>query len=96
MQGKSVGRCSLVIKQQQREGAPTEHLSGSVDRVTFHSEESGFCVLRVKVKGHRELITVIGSAASITPGEYIDCLGIWHNDKTHERLFCLSRAAGQP
>jgi len=76
-----------VIKQQQREGAPTEHLSGSVDRVTFHSEESGFCVLRVKVKGHRELITVIGSAASITPGEYIDCLGIWHNDKTHGLQF---------
>ena len=67
--------------------APTEPLSGAVDRVTFHSEESGFCVLRVKVKGHRELITVIGSAASITPGEYIDCLGIWQNDKTHGLQF---------
>ena len=30
---------------------PMERLSGSVERVTFHSEESGFCVLRVKVKG---------------------------------------------
>ncbi len=66
---------------------PTEHLSGSVDRVTFHSEETGFCVLRVKVKGKRDLITVIGSAASITPGEFIDCLGIWHNDKTHGLQF---------
>jgi exodeoxyribonuclease V alpha subunit len=43
--------------------SPTERLSGSVERVTFHSEESGFCVLRVKVKGHRELVIVIGSAA---------------------------------
>lgn len=66
---------------------PAEHLSGSVDRVTFHSEESGFCVLRVKVKGKRELVTVIGSAASITPGEFIDCIGIWHNDKTHGLQF---------
>lgn len=66
---------------------PTEYLSGSVDRVTFHSEESGFCVLRVKVKGKRELVTVIGSAASITPGEFIDCMGIWHNDKTHGLQF---------
>ena len=74
-------------QKQQMQGEPTEHLSGSVDRVTFHSEESGFCVLRVKVKGHRELITVIGSAASITPGEYIDCLGIWQNDKTHGLQF---------
>jgi exodeoxyribonuclease V alpha subunit len=28
---------------------PVERLSGSVERVTFHSEESGFCVLRAKV-----------------------------------------------
>jgi exodeoxyribonuclease V alpha subunit len=76
-----------VSQKQQLQDAPTEHLSGSVDRVTFHSEESGFCVLRVKVKGHYELITVIGSAASITPGEYIDCLGNWQNDKTHGLQF---------
>ena len=71
----------------QQPDTPSEHLSGSVDRVTFHSEESGFCVLRVKVKGRRELVTVIGSAASITPGEYIDCMGIWQNDKTHGLQF---------
>jgi exodeoxyribonuclease V alpha subunit len=66
---------------------PVERLSGSVERVTFHSEESGFCVLRVKVKGHRELVIVIGSAASITPGEYVECVGSWHNDKTHGLQF---------
>ncbi|MBV5330291.1 MAG: ATP-dependent RecD-like DNA helicase [Chlorobium sp.] len=66
---------------------PTERLSGSVERVTFHSEESGFCVLRVKVKGHLELVTVIGSAASITPGEYVECLGVWTNDRTHGMQF---------
>jgi exodeoxyribonuclease V alpha subunit len=58
---------------------PTERLSGSVERVTFHSEEAGFCVLRIKVKGHLELVTVIGSAASITPGEYIERFGVWTN-----------------
>ena len=58
-----------------------------MERVTFHSEESGFCVLRVKVKGHLELVTVIGSAASITPGEYIECLGVWTNDRTHGMQF---------
>lgn len=67
--------------------APAEHLSGSVDRVTFHSGGSGFCVLRVKVKGRRDPVTVIGAAASITPGEYIDCIGIWQNDKTHGLQF---------
>ena len=40
-----------------------EHLQGSVERVTFHSPESGFCVLRVKVRGQRDLVTVVGAAA---------------------------------
>ena len=48
---------------------PLESLTGSIERVTFHSESSGFCVLRVKVRGHRELVTVLGSAGSITAGE---------------------------
>jgi exodeoxyribonuclease V alpha subunit len=37
--------------------------------------------------GQRELVTVIGSAASITPGEYVECFGIWHNDRTHGLQF---------
>jgi exodeoxyribonuclease V alpha subunit len=61
----------------------SERLNGSVERVTFHSGETGFCVLRVKVKGRKELVTVIGSAASVAAGEYIDCSGFWQNDKTH-------------
>ena len=64
-----------------------ERLQGSVERVTFHSEDSGFCVLRTKVKGHRDLVTVTGSAASITAGEYIECQGVWINDKKHGLQF---------
>ena len=37
---------------------PQEGFSGLIERVTFHSEETGFAVLRVKVKSHRELVTV--------------------------------------
>lgn len=51
--------------------------------MTFHSEESGFCVLRVQVKGHPDLVTVVGSAASVTPGECIEALGHWVNDREH-------------
>jgi hypothetical protein len=38
---------------------PVEHLQGIVERVTFHSEESGYTVLRFTVPGVRELVTVI-------------------------------------
>jgi exodeoxyribonuclease V alpha subunit len=70
-----------------------EHLSGSVERVTFHSEESGFCVLRVKVKGRRELVTVVGTAASISAGEFVECFGTWHNDRHHGLQFKAQRLA---
>ena len=29
----------------------TEEISGLIERVTFHNDESGFCVLRVKTRG---------------------------------------------
>jgi hypothetical protein len=43
---------------------PNEVLAGLVERVTFHNADNGFCVLRVKARGHRELITVVGHAAT--------------------------------
>jgi exodeoxyribonuclease V alpha subunit len=66
---------------------PLEHLAGSVERITFHSEETGFCVLRVKVRGHRDLVTVVGTAPTITPGEYIDSTGWWVTDRTYGLQF---------
>ena len=41
-------------------GTPSEEIAGLVERVTFFNEESGFAVLRVKVRGHREPVTVLG------------------------------------
>jgi exodeoxyribonuclease V alpha subunit len=68
-------------------GETLEHLQGAVERVTFHSPESGFCVLRVKVRGQRELVTVVGTAATVTPGEYVECTGTWINDRQHGLQF---------
>jgi len=38
--------------------APVETLSGLVERVTYHNAENGFCVLRVKARGQRDLGSV--------------------------------------
>jgi len=62
---------------------PTEVLMGWVERVTFHNEDTGFCVLRVKLRGQRELTSVVGHAASISPGEFVQATGEWFNDRTH-------------
>ncbi len=67
--------------------SPTEVLAGLVERVTFHSQESGFCVLRVKARGHRDLVTTVGHAAVISAGEWITASGVWLNDHTHGLQF---------
>jgi exodeoxyribonuclease V alpha subunit len=46
-----------------------ESLSGLIERVTFFNEENGFGVLKVKAKGHRDLVTVVGSLPSVSAGE---------------------------
>ena len=65
----------------------SEVLAGLVERVTFHNEENGFCVLRVKARGHKDLLTVIGHAASISAGEWVTASGTWQNDRTHGLQF---------
>ena len=48
-----------------------EVLTGLIERVTYQNAENGFCVLRVKARGHRELVILVGHAATISTGEWI-------------------------
>ena len=64
-----------------------EYLSGNIERITYHNTENGFCVLRVKVKNHKDLVTVTGNVPSVSVGEYIKCSGIWYNDRNHGKQF---------
>src|SRR5258708_4696369 len=76
--------------------AATEVLAGLVERVTFHNDENGFCVLRVKARGQRDLITVLGHAAMISAGEFIQASGGWQNDRTHGVQFRASFLKATP
>src|SRR5712664_2920543 len=71
----------------QQEPSTQEVLAGFIERVTFHNSENGFCVLRAKARGHRDLVTVIGHAATISAGEWITASGEWVNDHTHGQQF---------
>ena len=69
------------------ENSPQEVLAGLVERVTYHNDENGFCVLRTKARGQRDLVTVVGHAATIAAGEWITATGEWINDRTHGQQF---------
>jgi exodeoxyribonuclease V alpha subunit len=73
-----------------------EVLAGLIERVTFHNEENGFSVLRVKARGQRDLITVLGHAAMIAAGEFVQASGTWVNDRTHGVQFRASFLKAMP
>jgi exodeoxyribonuclease V alpha subunit len=68
----------------------TELLAGLVDRVTFHNPDNGFCVQRVKARGQRDQITLLGHAAMISAGEFVQASGTWVNDRMHGVQFRAS------
>ena len=55
--------------------------------MTFFNEDSGFSVLKVKAKGHRDLVTVVGSLASVSAGEWVTAEGRWVQDREFGQQF---------
>src|ERR1700747_1733879 len=82
--------------QPARTSTPTEVWAGLVERVTFHNAENGFCVLRIKARGQRDLITVLGHAPMISAGEVVQASGAWINDRTHGVQFRASFLKAAP
>ena len=58
-----------------------ETLVGLVERVTFHNPETGFCVLKAKVKSHKDLVIVVGASAVVSAGEWLEANGFWIQDR---------------
>jgi len=73
--------------KQSAQASEREVLAGLVERVTYHNDENGFCVIRIKARGQRDLVTVIGHAAVIAAGEWITASGEWINDRNHGQQF---------
>jgi exodeoxyribonuclease V alpha subunit len=73
-----------------------ESLSGLVERVTFHNPENGFAVLRVQVRGRRDLVTVVGYLPSVSPGEHLQAEGDWFNDPVHGLQFKSTSVRSSP
>ena len=62
-------------------------LRGVVERVTFHTEETGYCVLKVMPERGGELVTVIGRTPRVVPGEQLEATGEWVQNADFGRQF---------
>jgi hypothetical protein len=61
--GRGMGGGMTTTMKGEPTPSDREVLTGLVERVTYQNAENGFCVLRVKARDQRELVTLVGHAA---------------------------------
>ncbi len=64
-----------------------EQVSGVVERITYCDKENGFGVIKVKVSGYRELITMVGNLSTVNIGSVVNALGIWRTNSKFGKQF---------
>jgi exodeoxyribonuclease V alpha subunit len=69
----------------------TEQLQGVIERLTYHSEESGYTIARLKVPGNNDLVTIIGSFANIQPGQTLQLTGTWRDHPKYGSQFQVTQ-----
>jgi len=66
---------------------PTELLRGLVERVVYHTEETGYCILKVIPTGRREAVSLIGKAPRVVAGEQFETQGHWEKTRDYGDQF---------
>jgi exodeoxyribonuclease V alpha subunit len=66
---------------------PEVALEGTVERITFYNPTNGFSVVRLRVRGRREPIAVVGTLPAAQPGERLELRGRWQTDPRHGAQF---------
>lgn len=74
-----------------RRGADAEKkrsvLEGILEHFVYSNEENGWSVVRVSVKGYRDLVTAVGNLLGVQAGESIKMHGYWASDRKYGEQF---------
>jgi exodeoxyribonuclease V alpha subunit len=65
-------------------------LQGQLERITYFNEENHYTIARIKVKGQKNLITIVGTIYSVPPGEVLKLKGFWENHPKYGEQFRIS------
>ena len=60
-----------------------------VERITFQNQENGYSIMKVKVKGYNDLVTIVGSLLDVPVGSVLLCDGDWKVDKRFGNQFVV-------
>ena len=58
-----------------------------VERITYQNPENGYSVLKVRAKGHDDLVTVVGNLLDANVGSVLLVDGEWKVDSKYGRQF---------
>ncbi len=73
--------------ESERVYPPTDRLQGIVERVTYHAEDSGYTVARLKIPGAHDLITIVGRFPDIHAGQTLRLLGYYREHARYGQQF---------
>ncbi|HVA92453.1 MAG TPA: ATP-dependent RecD-like DNA helicase [Chloroflexota bacterium] len=65
----------------------SETVTGTVERITFYNPENGFSVVKLRIRGRRDPVSVVGTLPACQPGEILVLVGQWHIDARHGAQF---------
>ncbi len=85
-QARQAGGNSLRLR-----GEEYATLEGAVARITYVSEESQYVVARLDVPGKPDPVTIVGTLASLTPGETLRLHGRWSHHPKYGEQFQVER-----
>ena len=66
---------------------PTDTLRGRVERVLYHTEDTGYCILKVLPEGARETVGLVGRTPRVVAGEVFEASGHWQSSRDYGRQF---------
>lgn len=67
--------------------AGTGELTGTVENVVFHSDDSGYTVCSLHIQGQRDNVTIVGNCPAVWVGETVTARGKWVRHKQHGYQF---------
>jgi exodeoxyribonuclease V alpha subunit len=76
-ENKDKGNTPATMQRQLFSPGATESLQGEIQRITFANDENGYAVIRLKVKGHSETVTAVGTIISPKTGDILNLTGHW-------------------
>jgi exodeoxyribonuclease V alpha subunit len=68
-----------------------EPLQGVVERITYHAEESGYTIARLKAPRTSELVTIVGNFANVQAGQTLQMQGIWREHPKYGTQFQVTQ-----